>query len=116
MHLEQMEVAVNLVDQVDLLSQEKDGADAAGAKPLDAIGQFVMDIGRGHHGYGPLGPRHIDESLLNSSSPFLEDSLIAGLAFFSESSSHSKASLSWNSEDVFSPTLFQKHGRFSSLF
>src|ERR1017187_2463056 len=42
--------------------------------------------------------------------------LIACRAFFSESSTHSKASLSWNSEDLFSPTLFQKHRRFSSFF
>ena len=33
MHLEQMKVVVNLLDQTDLLSQEKDGTDATGARP-----------------------------------------------------------------------------------
>ena len=92
MHLEQMEIAVDLLDQVDLLSEKKDGTDAAGAEPLDAIGRFILDIGRGHHWYGPLGPRQIDESFFDSSSTFLVTPLIACLAFFSESSTHSKAS------------------------
>ncbi len=82
MHLEQMKIVVDLADQADPVCQEKHGADAAGAEPLDAIGQFVMDIGRGHHGYGPLGPRQIDESLLNSSSPFLEILLLRASRFF----------------------------------
>ena len=71
MHLEQMKIVVDVVDQAGLLSQEEHGADAAGAEPLDAIGQFVVDIARGHHGYGPLGPRRIDQSFQNSPSPLL---------------------------------------------
>ena len=77
---------------------------------------FVLDIGRGHHGYGPLGPGAIVQPLLDSSSTLLEDSLLACRPFFSESSTHSKASLFWNSEDVISPILFQKLAGFSSFF
>ena len=77
---------------------------------------FVVDIGGGHHGYGPLGTGRIVESFLDSPSPFLEESLLACRAFFSESSAHSKAPLFWNSEDVFSPPLFQKPAGFSSFF
>jgi hypothetical protein len=46
----------------------------------------------------------------------LKESLLACGAFFSENSTHSKAPLFWNSEDVFSPTLFQKPAGFSSFF
>ena len=116
MDLEQMKLGVDVADQAYPSSQQKHGADAAGAETLDAIGQFVVDIAGGHHGYGPLGTRWLPETLVNSSPSFLEDSLLACLAFFSESSTHSKASLSWNSEDVISPTLFQKHWGFSSFF
>src|SRR6202789_3255334 len=116
MPLEQMKVAVDLLDELDSLSQQKNGADAAGAEPPDTISVFVMDIGRGHHGNGPCGARGIVEPFLNSPSTILEESLLACRGFSSESSTHSKAPLSWNSEDVFSPILFQKLAGFSSLF
>ena len=114
--LEQMELAIDLVDQVDLLSKQEDGADPTGTEATDAVSVFVVDISRGHHRYRPFGPRRIVESFLNSPSTFLEESLLACLAFFSDSSAHSKAPLFWNSEDVFSPTLFQKLTGFSSFF
>ena len=55
MPLEQVKVAVDVLDEVDFLSQQKDGSDATGAEPADAIGIFVVDIGRRHHGDRPLG-------------------------------------------------------------
>ena len=116
MALEQMEVAVDLFDKLESLSHQKNGADAAGAEPPNAVGVFVVDIGRGHHGYGPLGHRGIIQSFLNSPSTFLENSLLACRRFISESSSHSKAPLFQNNEDVFSPTLLQKRVGFSSFF
>ena len=116
MPLEQMQSAVDFLVELDLLSQQKDGADATGTESPDAIGLFVVDIGRGHHGYGPLGSGSIGQTFLDSPSTFLEESLLACGAFFSDSSTHSKAPLFWNSEDVFSPTLFQKPAGFSSFF
>jgi hypothetical protein len=56
------------------------------------------------------------DSLLDSPPSLLEESLLACGAFFSDSGTHSKAPLSWNSEDVFLPTLFQKLGGLSSFF
>jgi hypothetical protein len=50
MPFEQMEVAVDVLDESDLLSQEKEGADAPGTESPDALGRFVVDIGGGHHG------------------------------------------------------------------
>jgi hypothetical protein len=58
----------------------------------------------------------VGESLLDSPPTFLEESLLACGAFFSDSGAHSEAPLFWNSEDVFSPTLFQKLAGFSSFF
>ena len=114
--LEQMKVAVDLLDELDSLGHLKNGADAAGAESPDTVGVFVVDIGRGHHGHGPLGPRGIVQPFLNSPPTFLENSLLACRRFISESSTHSKAPLFRNSEDVFSPTLFQKLAGFSSFF
>ena len=114
--LEQMKVAVDLLDELEFLGHQKNGADAAGAESPNAVGVFVVDIGRGHHGYRPLGSWGIVQAFLNSPSTFLENSLLACRRFISESSTHSKAPLSRNSEDVFSPTLFQKLAGFSSFF
>jgi hypothetical protein len=75
-----------------------------------------VNIARGHHGDWPFPLGRIDESLLNSPLAFLEESLLACFAVFSDSSTHSKASLSWNSEDVFPLTLFQKQRGISRLF
>jgi hypothetical protein len=101
---------------LDSLSQQKDGADATGGESLGASGLFVVDIGRGHHRYRPFGPGSIGQSFLDPPSRFLKESLLACGAFFSVSRTHSKAPLSWNSEDVFSPTLFQTPAGLSSFF
>ena len=116
MALEQVKVAVDILDEFDPLSQQEEGADAAGTEPADAIGMFVVDVGRGHHGSRPLGAGRRVESFLDPPSPLLEESLLACRRVFSESSTHSKAPLSWNGEDVFLPPLFQKHAGFSSYF
>jgi hypothetical protein len=55
------------------------------------------------------------DSLLDSPPTFLKGSLLACGAFFSDSGTHSKAPWFWNSEDVFSPTLFQKPAGLSSF-
>jgi hypothetical protein len=111
-----VEVAVDILDEFDPLGQQEEGPDAAGTEPSDAVGRFVVDVGRGHHGSRPLGAGRIVESFLDSPSPRLEGTLLACGALFSESSTHSKAPLSWNSEDVFDPPLFQEHAGFSSYF
>ena len=116
MPLEQMEVAVDFLDELDLLSQQEEGADAAGTEPPDAIGRLIVDIGRGHHGYGPLGSGRIGESLLDSPPTVLEGSLLACGAFSSESSTHSKAPLFWNSEDVFVTSIIPETCGVFELF
>jgi len=44
MPLEQTKVAVDVLNEFDLLSQQKDGSDTAGTQAPDAVGVFVMDI------------------------------------------------------------------------
>src|SRR5262249_1264445 len=116
MPLEEVERAVDLLGESDLLSQEEDGPDAAGTEPASARCRFVVDVGGGHHGYRPLGAGRIGEPFLDSPPPLLEESLLACRSLFSESSAHSKAPLSWNGENVISSTLFQELAGFSSFF
>jgi hypothetical protein len=91
MRFKEVEIGVDVGDQAGPARQKQHGADVTGTQPLDTIGQFLVDIGGAHHGLGPLGPRRIDESAVNSSPVFRERSRLASVAFFSESSSHSAA-------------------------
>jgi hypothetical protein len=132
MPLEQNEVGVDVFDQPSVASQQEHGADAPGAEALDAIGQFVVDIAGGHHRFFAFGSWPILDALENSPLAFVEDSAVAfsrllvvtlpGLStvvfsgFLGDSSTHSKASVMWNSDDVFIPPLFQILLRFSSAF
>ncbi len=116
MPFEQPKVAVNILDEVEFLSQEENGTDAASTEATDTISVFVVDIARRHHRYRPLGTGRIVESFLNSPSPFLEKSLLACRTLFSEKYAHSKAPFFWNSEDVFLPPLFQKNRGVFELF
>src|SRR5580693_2880563 len=115
MPLEQMQSAVDFFIEFDFQNHLKDGTDATGTEPPHTIGLFIVNISRGHHGYGPLGTRSIGQTFFNSPSGFLLESLLACGAFFSDSRTHSKDPLCWNSEDVLSPTLFQKPVGFSSF-
>src|ERR1700677_946545 len=116
MPLEQMQSAVDFFVELDFLSQLEDSTDATGTESAHASGLFIVDIGRGHHGHGALGPGSIGQTFLNSPSGFLEESLLTCGAFFSDSRTHSKTPLYWNSEDVFPPPLLQKPAGFSSFF
>ncbi len=118
MDLEELKLGVDVADQADPARQQQHDTDAAGAETLDAIGQFVLDVAGGHHGNRPLGtPGGFPSRLLiRRQDVVLENSLLACLAFFRKVALTRKPSLSWNSEDVFSPTLFQKQRTFSSFF
>jgi hypothetical protein len=83
-----------------------------------------MDVVGGHHGLIALGLVAILDAVEDPLAAFAEDPAIAfsplvGIAFpglLGESSSHSKASVDWNSEDVFVPQLFHDLRGFSSFF
>ena len=76
-----------------LLGQQEHGADAAGSEALDAIGQFVVDVGGGHHGEIALESQPIPKVLVNSPLAFLE--------FLADIGSHSKAPFVWRISSVF---------------
>ena len=112
--------------------QREHGADAAGTEALDPISQFIVDVGCGHHGLVALWPGPIHNAAKDSPLPFVEEpavafsrllavtlpvlSTVAFWGFLGESSSHSKTSVFWNSDDVFVHPLFQNLRGFSSLF
>jgi hypothetical protein len=91
-----------------------------------------MDVGGGHHGLVAFWTRSIGDPVEDSQLALVEDSAVAfsrlatvpfpGLStvafsrFLEDSSTHSKTSVVWNSEDVFLPPLFQDLQGFSSYF
>ena len=77
--------------KADLASQQEHGADAAGGEALDAIGQFVVDVGGGHHGLFAFGPGSILDAIENSPLAFAEESAVP----FSESSCGCVLGSSW---------------------
>ena len=94
-----------------ILRQEEHGADAACGEALDAIGQLIVDVGGGHHGLiafrsGPIEDSFKDPPLAFAEDPAVAFSRLREVAFsglLGDSSSHSKVSAVWNSEDVFLP-------------
>ena len=52
---EEMEVVIDVGDQPGPACHQEHGADAAGGQSLDAIGEFVVDVGGGDHGAFALG-------------------------------------------------------------
>src|SRR5512132_4092749 len=124
MAFEEMEVVVDVVDQADPARQEEHGADAACGEAPDAIGQLIVDVGGGHHGLiafrsGPIEDSFEDPPLAFAEDPAVAFSRLLAVAFsglLGESSSHSKVSAVWNSEDVFLPQLFHKLRGFSSFY
>ena len=124
MPLEEVEVVIDVADQSGPARQQEHGADAAGGEALDAIGQFVVDVGGGHHGLFAFGSGPILDAVEDPPLAFAKDPAVAFSAFLAvafsgflgDSSSHSKTSVCWNSEDVFLPPLFQNLRGFSSFF
>ena len=121
---EEVEVVVEVADQADLACRQEHGADAARGEALNALGQFIVDAGGGHHGQVAFGSGMILDAVEESAPAFAENPAVAfsrllAVVFsglFGESSSHSKVSVVWNSEDVFQPQLSQKFRGFSSFF
>jgi hypothetical protein len=82
--LEEVEFAIDLLNEPDLLGREEEGADAAGTEPAAATGVFVRDIAGGHHGYRPLRAGRVVEPLLAAVAPPGRTSSCVPPAFFGE--------------------------------
>jgi hypothetical protein len=121
---EDVKLGVDVADQAGRACQEEHGTDAAGREALDSVGQLIVDVCGGDHGLVAFGSLLILDALEDSVLAFAEDpalpfSVIPGVAFsglLGDSGTHSKASVDWNCEDVFSPLLFQNLRGFSSFF
>src|SRR6056297_2700977 len=81
---EEVEVAVDVVDQAELAGQQVDGPDAAGCDAPDLLGEFVADVGGGRHRLGAFDAG----AVLQASG----DSSLASGEFAAETGVHSKAS------------------------
>ena len=64
-----------------LLRQQEHGADAAGGEALDAIGEFVVDVGGGHHGLIAFGSGAILDAVEDPPPAFAEEPAVAFPAF-----------------------------------
>jgi hypothetical protein len=81
---------------------------------LDAIGQFVMDIGGSHHRFFAFGTRSIGDSVEEPPPGFIKELAVVftgapAAALWRNlrySGVHSIASFAWNSEDILLPPLF----------
>jgi hypothetical protein len=122
--LEDMELGVDVADEAGALCEQEHGADAAGGESLGAVGQFVVDVAGGDHGPVAFRSGAVRDAVEDALAAFSELSAVAFARRFAvafsglpgESGSHSKASVVWNSEDVFLPLLFQNLRGLSSFF
>jgi hypothetical protein len=120
---EEVKVAVDVTDQAGPARDQEHGAETTGTEAVDAAGEFVVDVGSSHHGVIAFGAGAVLDAIEDSLTTFAEDLAVSfsGLValvfpgFARDSRSHSKTSVVWNSEDVFSPLLFQKFRGFSSF-
>ena len=124
MAFEEMEVVVDVADQAGLARQQEHGAEAAGTEALHPIGQLVMDVGCGHHGLIAFRTGAIHDAIEHPWLAFPKEIAVSfsrrvAVAFWGllgDSRSHSKASVSWNSDGILTSQLFQKLRGFSSFF
>ena len=84
MAFEEMEGPVDLLVELDLLNHEEDGPDAAGGESPSATSGFIVDIGRGDHGYRPLGPGVLARRSLMRRRPSWKDLFLRAAHFFGE--------------------------------
>jgi hypothetical protein len=77
MALEQMDLAVDVVDESDASSEQVDRTDAPGRDPAITIGNLVVDVAGSQHGFRPLGnrPARINP-FLDPLLAIVEDSLV----------------------------------------
>ena len=87
--LEQVEALVNGLGESETMGEGVDGSDASDGESARAFGNFVVDVGGGHDGFGAA-----------AQVGFVEASLDASLAvgqFVSYALSHLKSLVAWSS-------------------
>ena len=104
--LEEVEVLVDVVDQPGLPGQEVDRPDAAGCDGMDLVGEFVVDVGGGHHRL-----RSFDAGLVLQASG---DAALASGELSADTGVHSKTSWWRTIEGREVPRLFAETRGFSS--
>ena len=121
--LQQVEVVVDGGDQPSALSEQEHGADATGDEALDALAQFVVDVGGGDHGRLALGLGARGDAVEEAAPPLLQDPAVALLGLGAlesgglgrDNDHHSKPSEGWEDADLTHPAFFQDLRGFSSF-
>ena len=125
MALEEMEVGVDGGDQAGAARQQEHGADAAGGEALDALAQFVVDVGGGDHGDYRVRGRADSRCGRGSSAGVAAGALgrvpgtscgVASWDLLRDNNHHSKPSVAWKNADLLPPALSQELRGFSSFF
>jgi hypothetical protein len=78
---EETEVAVDFTDQAGVACHQEHGAEAAGTEAVDPAGQFVMDVGGGHHGLIAFGTGAVVDAIEDALTTFAEDSAVSFSGF-----------------------------------
>ena len=122
--LEEMELEVDGGDQAGAPCQQEHGADAAGGEAVDALAEFVVDVGGGDHGDIAFGFGAIGDAVEDLPPTSLQELLVASVGLGALASGglprdndhHSKPSVAWKNADPIPITFFQDLGGFSSIF
>ena len=121
---EEMEIEVDAGDQAGGPCQHHHGADAAGGEALDALAEFVVDVGGGDHGAVAFGAGAILDAVEDSPPAFPQElanlcrgllTAVASWDLLRDDNHHSKPSVAWKNEDPLLPALFQDLRGFSSF-
>ena len=95
-------------DQARASCQHHHGADAAGRKAVNALAEFVVDVGGGHHGLVPFGAGTIHNAVEDSPLAFPQElanlcwgllTAVASWDLFRDDNHHSKPSVAWKNAD-----------------
>jgi hypothetical protein len=105
---EQTDAAGKVAHQPGPAGHQKHCPDSPAGHPLDAIGQFILDVAGADHGTFP----HRTWPILDA----LEKSPLALPQLLEDSRFHSKTPNALKHDDVMIYTFFKKHYGFSSSF
>ena len=118
-----MEVVIDGGGQAGALGEQEQGADAAGGQALDALTQFVVDVGGGDHGRLALGRGAMGDAVEEPLPALLQEPSVTFLGLGAlesgglgrDNDHHSRPSESWEHADLIHPAFFQDLRGFSSF-
>ena len=121
--LQEVEGVVDGGDQPGAPGDQQQGADAAGGEALDALPQFVVDVGGGDHGRLALGRGVRGDAVEEPSPALFQEPPVALLGLGAlevgglgrDNDHHSKPSEGWGDADLIHPAFSRDLRGFSSF-